>query len=131
MLGENYHRVIEEWCAATGMAVWPDQDDKHVEIDDAVVALVHGGNNDPDTLHILIDLGPYDFPDLQRSLLEMNVPLDSPEHGCFGLHPITGSVVYRAKLHLASDTDGYHLPHFISELIHNARARLATSFILY
>lgn len=57
MYGENYTRVIQEWCAATGMAAWADQDDKHVVIDDGVVALVPGGNDSPDTLHILIELG--------------------------------------------------------------------------
>jgi hypothetical protein len=131
MRGENYTRVIREWCATTGMLAWGDSDDKHVEIDDAVVALVPGGNNEPDCLHVLIDLGHYDFPDLERSLLEHNVPLDSPGHGCFGIHPTTGSVVYRVMLNLESDTDGHFLPHHISQLIQNARALLATSFILY
>jgi hypothetical protein len=102
-----------------------------VEIDDAVVSLVPGGNNEPDCLHVLIDLGHYDFPDLQRSLLEHNVPLDSPGHGCFGIHPTTGSVVYRVMLHLGSDADGHFLPNHISQLIQNARALLATSLILY
>ena len=37
MRGENYTRVIQEWCATTGMLAWSDHDDKHVEIDDAVV----------------------------------------------------------------------------------------------
>ena len=131
MYGENYTRVIQEWCAATGMAAWAEQDDKHVEIDDAVVALVPGGKDSPDTLHILIDLGHYDFSDLQRCLLEHNVALNSPGYGCFGLHPITGSVVYRVMLNLANDTDGFLLPHYISQLIHNARSLLATSLILY
>ena len=44
MRGENYTRVIQEWCATTGMLAWSDHDDKHVEIDDAVVALVPGGD---------------------------------------------------------------------------------------
>ena len=113
------------------MLAWSDHDDKHVEIDDAVVALVPGGDTEPDCLHVLIDLGHYDFPDLQRSLLEHNVPLDSPGHGCFGIHPTTGSVVYRVMLNLGSDTDGHFLPHHISQLIQNARALLATSLILY
>lgn len=131
MYGENYTRVIQEWCAATGMASWAGQDEKHVEIDDAVVALVPGGNDATDALHILIDLGYYDFPDLQRCLLEHNVSLDSPGNGCFGLHPVTGSVVYRVMLNLGNDTDGYLLPHHISQLIHSARSLLTTSLILY
>ncbi len=131
MYGEHYTRVIQEWCAATGMAAWAGNDDKHVEIDDAVVALVPGGNDAPDTLHILIDLGHYDFPDLQRSLLEHNVPLNSPGYGCFGIHPVTGTVVYRVMLNLANDTDGYQLPHYISQLIQNTRSLLGSSLIFY
>ncbi len=80
MYGENYTRVIQKWCAATGMAAWADQDEKHVKIDDAVVALVPGGNDSPNALHILIYLGHYDFADLQGCLLEHNVALNSP--GC-------------------------------------------------
>jgi hypothetical protein len=131
MRGENYTRVIQEWCATTGMLAWSDNDDKHVEIDDAVVAFISSGDHEPDCLHVLIDLGHYDFPDLQRCLLEHNVSLDSPGHGCFGIHPTTGSVVYRVMLNLGRDTDGHFLPHHISLLIQNARALLATSLILY
>jgi hypothetical protein len=131
MRGENYTRVIQEWCATTGMLAWSDNDDKHVEIDDAVVAFIPSGDHEPDCLHVLIDLGHYDFPDLQRCLLEHNVSLDSPGHGCFGIHPTTGSVVYRVMLNLGRDTDGHFLPHHISLLIQNARALLATSLILY
>ena len=131
MRGENYTRVIQEWCSTTGMLAWADRNDKHVEIDDAVVALVPGGDNEPECLHVLIDLGHYDFPDLQRSLLEHNVPLDSPGHGCLGIHPTTGSVVYRVMLNLGSETNGHVLPHHISQLIQKARALLATSLILY
>jgi hypothetical protein len=131
MRGENYTRVIQEWCATTGMLAWSDNDDKHVEIDDAVVAFIPSGDHEPDCLHVLIDLGHYDFPDLQRCLLEHNVSLDSPGHGCFGIHPTTGSVVYRVMLNLGRDTDGHFLPYHISQLIQNARALLATSLILY
>ena len=131
MQGENYTRVIQEWCATTGLATWADHHDKHVEIDDAVVALMPGGNDAPDALHILIDLGHYDFPDLQRCLLEHNATLNSPGYGCFCFHPTTGTVVYRVMLNLANDADGYQLPHHISQLIHNARSLLATSLILY
>ena len=126
---ENYSRIIREWCAATGMQAWREDEDKHVEIEGVICGLIPGGTDEPDVMHVYIDLGPYDFPDLHQRLLERNVPLAPPDKGCFGLHPITGSVVYRTAFHLSTDSDGAQLPEKISTLIQLAREQMEISYI--
>lgn len=127
MSSEHYSRVIQEWCTATGMQAWVEHNDMHVEIGNTLIGLIHGGAQAPDALHIYIDLGHLTLPELYRSLLEQNVLLQSDDDGCFGLHPLTQSIVYRINLHLTADTNGATLPQKINRLIHSARARLEHS----
>ena len=127
MISEHYHRVIREWCEATGMEAWDEREDMHVEINDTLVGLIPGGENEPDALHIYLDLGHHDLPDLYASLLEANVSIDADDQGCFGLHPLTQSVVYRTKRQLGSDTDGSQLPTALDALIRSARSRLGSA----
>ena len=122
MRSEHYERVIHEWCSATGMPPWGVEEDQHVEIDDTLVGLIPGGADDPDGLHIYIDLGRYDAPEIWPGLLEANVPL-ADDSGCFGLHPLTQSVVYRTRRQLDSHTDGARLPQEIEALIRAARRK--------
>lgn len=126
---ENYGRIIQEWCVATGMTVWREDEDKHVEIDGVVCGLIPGRHDEPDLMHVLIDLGHHYLPNLHQHLLEKNVPLASSDRGCFGLHPITGSVVYRTSFQLTSETDGGQLPAKISTLIQSATEQLEISHI--
>ena len=126
---ENYGRIIQEWCNATGMTLWQEHEDKHVEIDGFVCGLIPGGHKEPDVMHVLIDLGNPYFPDLHQRLLEQNVPLESLDRGCFGLHPITGSVVYRTSFQLTSETNGGELPLKISVLIQSLMERLEISSV--
>lgn len=121
---QHYGRVIREWCAVTGMSAWREDEDKHVEIGDTVCGLIPGGEDEPDVMHVLIDLGPLDTAGLHLHLLKQNVLLGTGDHGCFGVHPVTESVVYRALLTLEADTDGAELPAKITELIASARERL-------
>lgn len=127
MMSNHYPRVIQEWCAATGMQAWGERDDMHVEIDDTLIGLIHGGEDEPDDLHIYIDLGHLELPDLYRNLLEQNVQIESANHGCFAIHPVTNSIVYRTSLHLTADTNGATLPQALNQLIHSARMRLENS----
>lgn len=127
MTSEHYPRVIREWCEATGMEAWDERDDMHVEINDTLVGLIPGGDEEPDTLHIYIDLGRYDAPELFPSLLAANVPLEGDDHGCFGLHPLTQSVVYRTSKQLGADTDGAALPSALDTLIQSARDKFASA----
>ncbi len=127
MMSEHYPRVIREWCKATGMDAWDERDDVHLEINDTLVGLIHGGDDDPDTLHIYIDLGRYEVPELLPSLLAANVPVEGDDHGCFGLHPLTRSVVYRTSKHLSADTDGTVLPSALDALIRSARDKFASA----
>jgi len=126
---QHYGRVIQEWCTVTGMPPWNEDDDKHIEIDGLVCGLIPGGDEEPDLMHLLIDLGPHDSAGLYQYLLEQNVPLGTTDHGCFGLHPVTGSVVYRASFRLGIDTDGTQLPSKISALIGSVRDRLSALYI--
>ena len=127
MSSEHYSRVIQEWCDATGMQVWVEHNDMHVEIGDTLIGLIHGGTQAPDDLHVYIDLGHLELPELYRSLLEQNVLLQSEDQGCFGLHPVTNSIVYRTSVHLTADTNGATLPQKINQLIHLERARIENS----
>ena len=129
MRRQHYDRVIREWCAATGMPPWNEDNDKHIEIDGTICGLIPGGEDEPDVMHVLIDLGPEDDAGLYRYLLEQNTPLGNADHGCFGLHPVTGSVIYRACFHLSASTDGTQLPEKINELIESARDRLSALYI--
>lgn len=126
---ENYGRIIREWCAATGMLAWREDEDKHVEIDGVVCGLIPGGDDEPEIMHVFFDLGHYYKPELHQHLLEQNVPLESPGFGCFGLHPLTGSVVYRTSLILSADVSGAQLPEKLSSLIQLAKDRLETLHI--
>jgi hypothetical protein len=127
MTSDHYPRVIQEWCAATGMQTWAERDDMHVEIDDTLVGLIHGGESEPDDLYIYIDLGHLELPELYRSLLEQNVQIEPANHGCFAIHPVTNSIVYRTSLHLTADTNGASLPQELNQLIHTVRSRLETA----
>jgi hypothetical protein len=127
MTSEHYPRVIREWCEATGMEVWDERHDMHVEINDTLVGLIPGGDDEPDSLHIYLDLGHHELPDLYASLLEANVAIDADDQGCFGLHPLTQSVVYRTKRRLQADTDGSQLPTALDALIRSTRSRLSSA----
>ncbi len=129
MRRQHYGRVVREWCAVTGIPLWNEDDDKHIEIDGTVCGLIPGGEEEPDVMHVLIDLGSDEDPALYRHLLEQNAPVATADHGCFGLHPITGSVIYRTSFHLDAGTDGTELPAKISELIETARDRLSALYI--
>ena len=129
MQRQHYGRVIQEWCAVTGMSPWNEDDDKHIEIDGTVCGLIPGTDDEPDVMHVLIDLGPSDSVLPYQYLLEQNISLGIADHGCFGLHPVTGSIVYRAMLSLSVDTDGALLPEKIQELVISARDRLASLYL--
>ncbi len=129
MLNEHYPRVIQEWCSATGMQVWAEHDDMHVEIDDTLIGLIHGGENEPDDLHIYIDLGHLELPELYRVLLQENARIESEDHGCFAIHPLTNSIVYRTSMHLTAETNGATLPQELNQLVHTVRTRLETSLM--
>ena len=124
MNARNYSRVISEWCEATGMKPWATDADMHIEIENTTVGLLYDETASPDALHVFIDLGRLELPDLHRQLLEFNMLLDSPHGGCFALHPQAGSLVYRAAIALSDATDGAALPQHIAELIVAARAPL-------
>lgn len=130
MTSEHYSRVIREWCEATGMQAWDERDDMHVEINDTLVGLIPGGDADPDTLHIYIDLGRYDAPEILPGLLAANVPLEADDPGCFGLHPLTQSVVYRTSKRLDANTNGARLPSALDALIQSARDKFASSLAI-
>lgn len=127
MTSEHYSRVIREWCDATGMQAWDERDDMHLQINDTLVGLIPGSDDEPDSLNIYLDLGRYDVPDLYASLLEANVALHGDDHGCFGLHPLTQAVVYRTSRQLQADTDGSQLPSALDALIRSAKSRLASA----
>lgn len=118
-----FRRVVTQLCEAVGLARPSADEDFHFELDGHVVALLHHPEVRPELLHICADLGPMQTRDLHRSLLELNVPLAGGDGGCFGLHPATGSVVYRTSLQLTADLDGAGLPGWIHEIVSGALAR--------
>lgn len=123
MRNEHYQRIITEWCQTTGMPAWSPLEDQHLEINDTLVGLIPGTADEPDALHIYIDLGRYDVADIYPNLLEANLPLDASDRGCFGLHPLTRSVVYRTLRRLDADTDAATLAQQLEALITNVRHR--------
>jgi hypothetical protein len=126
---ENYSRVIREWCAATGMQAWAAHEDMHISIGETLVGLIHNNSETPELLHVYIDLGHWERPDLYRILLEENTPLNFDDHGCFGLHPITGSIVYRSQKLLSDEISGTNFLEEIKQLIHVAKTRLENSLM--
>ena len=129
MSSENYSRVIREWCAATGMQAWAEHEDMHISIGDTLIGLIHNSSETPELLHVYIDLGHWDRPDLYRILLEENTPIGCDDHGCFGLHPVTGSIVYRSQKLLSAESNGTNLLEEIKHLIHVVKNRLENSLI--
>lgn len=120
----TYNRVISEWCEATGMQPWAPDADMHIDIEDTTIGLLYDEDVSPQTLHVYIDLGHLQLPNLHQQLLEFNMALDGPQAGCFALHPGTGSLVYRAPIPLSDETHGATLPQYIADLIAAVRARL-------
>jgi hypothetical protein len=129
MRSEHYSRVIQEWCNATGMHAWSEHSDMHVEIEDTLVGLINGGEDNPDLIHIYIDLGHIEMPDLHRALLEQNITSELSNQGYFGVHPLTQSIVYRTSVHLTADTNGASLPKVLNQLIHTVRDQLEISLL--
>lgn len=129
MSSENYSRVIREWCAVTGMQVWAEYEDMHISIGDTLVGLIHDSSETPELLHVYIDLGHWDRPDMYRKLLEDNAPVGFSDHGCFGLHPATGSIIYRATKLLSAETSGENLLEEIKTLINTVKNRLENSLM--
>lgn len=129
MSSEHYSRVIQEWCTATGMPTWSEHEDMHVEIGDTLVGLIHTDTGASDALHVYIDLGHLELPELHRTLLEQNVAPQFSDQGCFGLHPLTSSIVYRTTIILTENTNGASLPQELNQLIDSIRERLETSLV--
>ena len=127
MSSENYSRVIREWCAATGVQAWAKHEDMHISIGDTLVGLIPNSAETPDLLHVYIDLGHWERPDLYRILLEENTPICCHDHGCFGLHPVTGSIVDRSQKLLSAESNGTKLLEEIKHLIHSAKTHLENS----
>lgn len=124
MNAKTYTRVIHEWCETTGMQPWAPDANMHIDMENTTIGLLYNETVSPGALHVYIDLGHKNLPDLHRQLLELNMALDSPYGGCFALHPETGSLVYRAAMALSDETDGSALPQHIADLIAAARAPL-------
>ncbi len=129
MSSENYSRVIREWCAATGMQTWAAHEDMHISIGETLVGLIHNNSETPELIHVYIDLGHWERPDLYRILLEENTPLNFDDHGCFGLHPVTGSIVYRSQKLLSDEISGANFLEEIKHLVHVAKIRLENSLM--
>lgn len=107
---QHYPRIIEEWCSKTGMEPWDIDANANVEIEGTTVGLIYSSEESPETLHAYIDLGPAEYPDIHKTLLELNVEEVSQGNGYFGIHPESGMVVYRVDLRLTDETDGGKLP---------------------
>ena len=129
MSNEHFSRVIKEWCSVTGMQTWPEHEDMHVEIGDTLVGLIHGGQEAPDNLHIYIDLGHIELPEIHRTLLEQNILPQLSGSGCFCVHPLTNSIVFRTSLTLSEKTNGASLPQEINQLINFVREHLETALL--
>lgn len=129
MSSENYSRIIREWCAVTGMQAWAEYEDMHIFFGDTLVGLIHDNSETPELLHVYIDLGRWDSPDIHRKLLEDNAPLGFPDFGCFGLHPATGSVIYRTRKLISAESTGENLLNDIKILISTVKNRLENSLM--
>jgi len=114
---ENYRRVIQEWCDATGMQPWEPESDMHVDINDTTVGLIYDAEIAPDTLHAMADLGSFNFAGIETNMLKLNM-LINPETSCyFELHPESGNAVYRIDVPLTPETNGATLPEHIANLL--------------
>jgi len=118
---ENYRRVIQQWCAVTGMQPWEPDSDMHVDINDITVGLIYDSERCPDRLHVMADLGAFEFPDLATNMLKMNMLVNPEVSSYFALHPDTGNAVYRLDLSLTHETDGAMLPAQIASILTNAQ----------
>ena len=122
----NYLRVIQQWCDATGMTPcvsW--RVDTHIDIADTTVGLVHDARTSPDFLHVYFDLGQWEFPKIFTGVsCKTTWSSTRAATAYFGLHPETGSIVYRLSIALTVGTDGASLPDVLAEASDVARQRL-------
>jgi hypothetical protein len=121
---DQYSRVIDEWCNATGMSPWRTDEDMNVVIGDTTWGFIYDSIGTPDTLHVFGDLNIVDSVELNRRMLELNLSIDSHPGGTFALHPETSSMVYRLELPLTPGLDGAELPARLTALLGAARAQL-------
>ena len=106
----NYERIIGEWCEQTGMSPWGTGDNMHVDIENTTIGLIYEAEETPETLHVYVDLGAMEYPDLHQKLLTANAVGRPEGNGYFGLHPDAGTVVYRVDLALDERVSGRDLP---------------------
>lgn len=124
MSTQRYGDLMDQWCAATGMQPWPIDEIHHVEVDGVTVALVHDAQADPDTLHLYIDLGVFDSPDVVTHTLRQNMIVDPFGGGYFAQNPENGTMIYRQGLPLHRVNDGAELTQIIHQLTQVARRRM-------
>ena len=116
MGSDHYHRIVGEWCSVAGTRSWDSEKTVHVEIDGVTVGLL--GDAHDRVLNVYCDMGSFD-EHTDAELLALNV---EPEiGGCFGRHPHSEAIFFRATIPLTADTDGTALPRQISSIIHSAR----------
>ncbi|HSY26784.1 MAG TPA: hypothetical protein VK832_04735 [Burkholderiaceae bacterium] len=121
---ENYRKVIDQWCEATGMQAWNAEHDMHVDINNTTVGLIYDEGTSPDKLHVMADMGQFNFADIQAAMLRENMQIKPGASCYFALHPDSGSAVYRMDFPLTQETDGGALPLKIATLLASAQDTL-------
>lgn len=124
MNAQCYSRVIDAWCAATGMTRWDPDAIMHVDIDGTTVAMMYDEASLPDMLVCHFDLGSIEQADLHRQLLQKNLLMGALPGGRFGVHPDSGHVIFSQEVPLTEDTPGGELPAFLAAAAAQARAVL-------
>jgi hypothetical protein len=91
-------RVRDLWNENGSLPNWAPELDLHVEIEGAVVGLIPCEGASSEALDVYIDLGEHADDAILRRLLERNVRPGSDDDASFGLHPLTGRIVYRSRV---------------------------------
>ena len=129
----EYATVIEQLCMIVGISNWQEiAESQHVVVDGITVGLLYRDDayeqvSSPsfgDALSLYFDFGSIEIPGIERKLLEINANVDTPSEECFGIHPETSSVVYRALIRLSAENRGEDLVKQIQRFLQRGRSHL-------
>lgn len=122
MVAADFRALVRELCESHGLADWQAvADNRHLIVDDTLVGLLHDERHAPDHLCLYLSLGEYPMSaEFMTQLLSHNV-LASPEDGCLGVLPSSGTIAYRVNIPWDESLRGDSLGGIITRHVQRAR----------
>ena len=103
MDSNTYDQIIKNICASSGIEDWPlVARSGHILLGERLIGLIHDADNSQShELSVFVQFDSIDTqssPEFYRHLLCANLSQTQNLKGYFGLHPVTGQVIYCLRL---------------------------------